>query len=553
MHLKNKFLIGLSTFLLMTMLQAQMPVWTFMQIPGYPVSIEINSTDTATIKYTVTNQSHKVHTLVMKPIQGITSSGCTSPLGYHKSCILTLIVHGSALAGDVNGGPSLCEQSNRLECYQPGIPDILAIRLVPTPVQRYAVSPSAGSNGVVYPTSTQIVNAGASLTFTATPSPGYGVDQWLVDGSLVQTGGTTYQLTNITANHTIRATFGAITLTPSVSSLALSVNCPTASVSTSCAMKNDALTGQARQITITNTGALPATNVVVNTSALPSDTLVSPSNCGTIAPSGSCVITVTPGAIASSNASSTLCTSGVEPLGEITVSGDNGLSTSIDTYVLGYGCIYQGGFVYSVDDTTPIAGSIGGKVAAVSDTYPGQPSPGVGLPNWGGMGTNIGIALYETHPQGANDGSTNSAAIIDALTVNFSSPPYNGGAPVPLSDYAAGLCSTVSVDASGASPCTAPTICYTNWYLPAICELAPLGASCTAGSTNIEQQLVQNPSIPTPFITLALVTTGYYWSSTENSGGGAVFSWIERFSDGSRIVTTKFSQAGVRCSRALNP
>ncbi|WP_298625927.1 hypothetical protein [uncultured Legionella sp.] len=247
-------------------------------------------------------------------------------------------------------------------------------------------------------------------------------------------------------------------------------------------------------------------------------------------------------ATASANASNALCTTGVQPKGEVSATADGGLSMSVDTYVLGYGCIYQGGFIYSVDDTTENTGSIGGKTAAITDTYPGQTSSSINTPNWGGFGTDIGAALYSTNPQDANDGSANSAAIISVLTP-----------PASLNDYAAGLCRTLSVDDAGASLCTAPNVCYTSWYLPAICELGPLGGICTPGSTNIQKQLFENTLIPST--TLGLVNAGYYWSSTEfylNPGHIALFEYFR--SSGSLITGAgKNARLGVRCSRALVP
>ncbi|WP_028389203.1 hypothetical protein [Legionella fairfieldensis] len=189
---------------------------------------------------------------------------------------------------------------------------------------------------------------------------------------------------------------------------------------------------------------------------------------------------------------------------------------------------------------TAPTGSIGGKTAAVTDTVPGQTSLSIATPDWGGFGTDIGSALYETSAQGANNGSSNSATIVSTLTP-----------PTSLSDYAAGLCSTLSVDDTGASSCTTPSVCYTNWYLPAICELGPYGVICTSGSTNIQQQLFENTLIPST--TLGLVDAGYYWSSTELSGLPQGIAWYEYFSTSSstRSGVSKNSLLGVRCSRKL--
>lgn len=552
-RLRNNILMGASGLVLMSTVQADTPVWTFDSVPGFLPSVTVGTTETATIKYTVINQSYKQHTLRMNPVQGITSSGCTLPLAYLQSCILTLSVDGSALKGDVLGGPVLCDQDNPNQCYHPGEKNSLAIRLTQQPpVQQYMVTSSTGANGSVSPLGTQTANSGTTLTFTAIPDVGYGVNQWLLDGSLVQMGGTSYQLTNLAANHSVNVSFGTVTLTPGISTLALSVNClPSSSCAT---MQNAALTGNPRQITIQNTGSAPATNVSASMSGQPLGTSITSNTCnGTLNAGASCIITVTPGAVASSNASSTPCTSGTRPVpGVVTITADGGLTSHVNAYVLSYGCIYQGGFIYSVDDTTLNAASIGGKTAALMDTYPGRPFPIItGTPNWGGYGIDIGSNLYETSPQGANNGSANSAAIISALTTNYSNPPYSGSSPVPLSNYAAGLCSMLSVDSSGASSCTAPNTCYTDWYLPATCEQGPVVPLCTAGSTSIQKQLFENALIPGA--TLGLVNNAYYWSSTESSINPASYGRLENFSTGGSNQGPEFkdSQLGVRCSRIL--
>ena len=71
------------------------------------------------------------------------------------------------------------------------------------PSSAYAITPSAGANGTNTPNTVQVVLSGTSSpTFTATPNSQY-VTQWWVDGSLVQTGGTTYTFSNVTANHSL--------------------------------------------------------------------------------------------------------------------------------------------------------------------------------------------------------------------------------------------------------------------------------------------------------------------------------------------------------------
>lgn len=72
----------------------------------------------------------------------------------------------------------------------------------------YTITASAGSNGSISPSGTVNVNEGASQSFTITPSAGYHVADVLVDGASV--GAVTgYTFTNVTAAHTISATFGA--------------------------------------------------------------------------------------------------------------------------------------------------------------------------------------------------------------------------------------------------------------------------------------------------------------------------------------------------------
>jgi hypothetical protein len=71
----------------------------------------------------------------------------------------------------------------------------------------YIVTGSAGPNGSIDPAGDTTVTYGCDLGFSATPSVGYQVDKWSVDGTEVQTGGTNYTLSNIQTVHTVHVTF----------------------------------------------------------------------------------------------------------------------------------------------------------------------------------------------------------------------------------------------------------------------------------------------------------------------------------------------------------
>jgi len=69
------------------------------------------------------------------------------------------------------------------------------------------VTPSAGANGAIEPNTPQAVVTGSSIGFTATPDSEYAVNQWLLNGSVAQTGGTTFAISDATPNDTVEVTF----------------------------------------------------------------------------------------------------------------------------------------------------------------------------------------------------------------------------------------------------------------------------------------------------------------------------------------------------------
>ena len=83
-------------------------------------------------------------------------------------------------------------------------------------INTYSITPSAGANGSISPNAPQTVAYGAAQTFTITPASGYHIADVLVDGSSVGAV-TSYPFTNVTAVHTISASFAINTyaITPS--------------------------------------------------------------------------------------------------------------------------------------------------------------------------------------------------------------------------------------------------------------------------------------------------------------------------------------------------
>jgi hypothetical protein len=83
-----------------------------------------------------------------------------------------------------------------------------------TNLVNYTVTPSAGSNGSISPTGPQTVVTGGNITFTAAPANNYQVNQWLLNGLVVQSGGSAYALQDVTTNNDVAVTFSANPTTP---------------------------------------------------------------------------------------------------------------------------------------------------------------------------------------------------------------------------------------------------------------------------------------------------------------------------------------------------
>lgn len=91
----------------------------------------------------------------------------------------------------------------------------ISVTFEPTPT--YTVNITAGPGGTVSPIGNLVVNESSDHTFSIRPDEGYRITNVLIDG--ISAGAvTTYTLTNITANHTISATFEIMTYSITASS-----------------------------------------------------------------------------------------------------------------------------------------------------------------------------------------------------------------------------------------------------------------------------------------------------------------------------------------------
>lgn len=302
-------------------------------------------------------------------------------------------------------------------------------------------------------------------------------------------------------------------LSVSVSELALAARQPAALPS--------AIAGTPRVLTVTNTSTqVTAQDVALDPAvALPAGTTVA-GDCGTLAPLESCSFTVTPGMAATA-----------APVA-LPIRGRNTNTVTPTVQVLTYGSVYQGGYVFALDDTTPDTGSVGGKVMARREE--------AAYPAWS-TNTDAMTSVDELSVApcvGASDGACNTATVVKH---------YEALRDSPLA-YAAGRCSAFSDEG------------YDDWYLPSVCEMGvnDNGSASGCGSRAAPRQ--QN-------IFLNLVNKGYaaamvlnvYWTSTASSTApaGQAHAWVQQYTLGGDSNQLRFDRVGasilVRCARAITP
>ncbi|TAL65211.1 MAG: DUF1566 domain-containing protein [Legionella sp.] len=344
--------------------------------------------------------------------------------------------------------------------------------------------------------------------------------------------------------------FAAQPLTPSLVKLALSVKL------------YGALTGNPRQILITNTSPNLVTHLKVTSADLPKGTTISSTTCDNdLAANASCIIVVSPGSLPSVDDKGKWCTQGRQPQAStIRVTADDIDPLVVEVVVLNYGCIYQSGYVYAIDDSYahyPISGSVGGKVTALKNQSENSPFGNPwstdkygdydnGVSIWGIGETSTSqkpvpnadsiIPAEKVEGQSDCEGKLDGVCNTNNIVAYYSAP--RSPKKVPTQYYAAGLCNQYHEGG------------YQDWYLPAICELGP-SQQCIKKVQNMAQNLA---ILRSSNCTGSHCLEGVYWSSTQMSYVAKTYAWFQVFAargESYAQSTVKATPMNVRCSRAI--
>lgn len=402
-HVISTLLLGTWTALL----HAAAPIWTFK--PLTPTTVTVSNNSMATVRYTVTNQSARPHTLVMKPMVGVQqvqqAPGDCRPFftlaSKGASCSLNLLISGSQLKQELTGGPVVCQQGSLSQCYQPSAADVLNIK--PATVKQYTIGGTiTGLNGSVTLVNNQanplIRTTNGQYTFPQTVAQGAAYNVTVANQPANQECKVTNGVGRVNGSNVSNVNVSCIASTPT-----------TLSVTPRAVIPNN----QTASITVTNTGDSTAVNVHA---ILPTDwerVEQNAAGCRTIAPQGTCTLL-----FSSSNGYAYVAQ------GNILVTGDN--ITSPPTIALAFS--YTGYLVFAADGG-------GYDVIDTEDLALAQ--------QWGGFNTAIGPDAQST-----TNGAGNTAAI-----------PHTN-------DYAAGLCYN-SHEGDGAW--YLPAICQMGANQPNLC------------------------------------------------------------------------------------
>jgi hypothetical protein len=481
--------VGLSLLCVVSTIYAAYPLWTFVPNINYPPQVSINPSQTATVVYTVKNQSYKAKSLVMKPIAGIIQTyPCQlAPSGQPgSSCSLILAITGNALPIDgVHTGPTLCQSNsngtpNSNQCYQPSAADGLDITLTtPTVGVTISVSPfillmAENSTGSVTITNNASSSAAAN-NVTATIPGGSNISiqstncgsSLAIGASCIITFATTTQegptIIPVKGDNTNTANvYAAVTDQPLISI--------TSPIQQDRIVVTDGVTVRNLQITNDSNSIFNANNITVSGKAACPNLSVDATSCMSVVPGGSCQLALT------TTTPYAPCT--------ITISGSN--TGNSPTTVVAFS--HLGGLVFQK------SGANGKVVIDVASEF---------TSNWTFPSkADISGAMSD------DDGLSNTNAIV-----------VNSACTNQTSNCAAYRCRAISAD----------------WYLPAKNELQALIFALCPGS-----------SYPCDF---GAFSSSFYWSSTQ--WFAATNAYTVDVPDGNYAPSDKSNAQPVRCIRSF--
>lgn len=448
-------------------LHAGIPLWTY-STPN-PLSVAISDGGTATVQYTVTNQSHKTKNLVLRTTSGLSASSCYLA-GMGSTCNIILTINGSEVPEQgIHSGPIFCDQNNLDQCYQPSAANVLnVVKSTSPPVAVISAAPSSLTLTTLSPGNTGMVtitNNGpiAAYGVGISSAPGLGVTVSGVCASPMMQNDTC-ELTFTSASNTgsTTATIAGSNTNSVIENINVIVPPASLNVTAVTSPAVIAVNGSGVQLSIENTGGITAYNVVYN---LPSgwNGVSSSASCGDISPApgpgNTCTLTFTAD---QPNVANT-----------IDFSADNAPTTQSPFIAFSY----YGYLVFSTTGASP------GTAKVVLDTEKGPFA-------WDANCQLNGTGCSVIDAQDLYNGSVNTNAIVAAL---------------PGSGEAALACYNITNDNTPVQPVSTGT-----WYLPAICQTGSSGdsANCSPGTANLYGNLAIHG-----FGSFS----GFAWSSTDAS------------------------------------
>lgn len=486
-----KLFISLTIIFLTLSANAGIPVWTFRPLTATTVSVPSNGS--AIVRYKITNQSSRLHTLHMQPIEGITqlTTGlgvCGNPFVLavkNASCTLSLQINGNQLTKPISNGPVVCEQKKQLECYRPSAKESLHINQAPpitdaiiTIMDSPLTLTTNSSPGTLTISNTSFIIAATNITsnFTSTA----------LDGNVIETGNT---CTNVPPQNSCTLTY-----TPG-STVVTQTNFPIQGSNTNvvnAAMQIDSgstittinptsgPTSGGAGVTLIGTGFTGATSVTFDGMNATSINVVNSST----------VTAVTPAHVVGAV--------------DVVITTPSGSATLTNGYTYLTTAVGQPGFGGTI---ACLNGGLNNLIAASADN-----SMGI---HWGGVTPIVTGATSNTN------GAANTTTIVNT--------------PGQVTPNAATLCNDYEVDSQGNTPCESGNTCYNDWFLPA-------GINSTAsGQMNC---LYDNKSVIGGF------TNILYWTSTEFDASNA---YVQSFTNGDQLTFVKSSLNHVRCVRSFVP